>query len=62
MRLPPDQVYDKAQDAPAPVVDWYQEEIDRLRKWAGENAASGRIEDWAAFEAQFLHPAALVRG
>jgi len=35
-----------------PVIDWYQEEIARLRTANGPDAA-GPL-DWAAFQKQFL--------
>lgn len=40
-----------------PVVEWYQEEIARLRKAAGEGKAGAPTEDWSAFEREFLIPA-----
>ncbi len=40
-----------------PVIDWYQEEITRLRKAQAEPPQPGSL-DMAAFEAQFLEPAA----
>ena len=39
-----------------PVVDWYQEEIDRLRA-AGKSLAEGiPAEEWPEFERDFLQP------
>lgn len=42
-----------------PVADWYQEEIDRLRK-AREEAGETEL-DWAHFEREFLARAAATR-
>ncbi len=42
-----------------PVADWYKAEIQRLRATKGRGAAPS--EDWAAFEQEFLLPAAAVR-
>ena len=37
-----------------PVIDWYQEEIMRLRSTGGPQAAGTDNLDWTAFEQQFL--------
>jgi glycine cleavage system H lipoate-binding protein len=37
-----------------PAVEWYQDEIERLRKNAPAGASVPPIEDWAAFERDFL--------
>ena len=42
----------------APVVEWYREEIARLRKAKRELPAPATEEDWAAFEQEFLLSAA----
>ncbi|HET7292699.1 MAG TPA: response regulator [Vicinamibacteria bacterium] len=42
-----------------PVADWYRVEIQRLRRAKGTGAAPPS-EDWAAFEQEFLLPAAAV--
>jgi CheY-like chemotaxis protein len=42
----------------APVVEWYREEIARLRTAKQELPAQASAEDWAAFEQEFLLPAA----
>jgi glycine cleavage system H lipoate-binding protein len=56
-----------------PAIDWYQDEIARLRRARGGSAASGgtspggaanadsgRIEDWGLVEREFLAPSASV--
>jgi CheY-like chemotaxis protein/glycine cleavage system H lipoate-binding protein len=46
----------------APVVAWYREEIARLRRTKGELLAPVATSDeWAAFEQEFLLPAAAAR-
>ncbi|HJV89714.1 MAG TPA: response regulator [Holophagaceae bacterium] len=40
-----------------PAIEWYQEEIARLRKTQAEPAPAPGTLDMAAFEAQFLEPA-----
>jgi len=45
----------------SPVVAWYQAEIERLRKARTASAGSGNAEEWAAFEEEFLLPAAAAR-
>ena len=44
-----------------PVVDWYQQEIQRLRGAKGTGDGAQDIE-WAAFEREFLAPLAVSRG
>jgi CheY-like chemotaxis protein len=44
-----------------PVVDWYRTEIERLRGAKGGGATPPPTEDWAAFEQEFLLPAATAR-
>jgi len=39
-------------------VEWYREEIARLRKAKRELPAPATAEDWAAFEQEFLLSAA----
>ena len=44
-----------------PVAAWYQTEIERLRAAKGGGATPPPAEDWAAFEQEFLLPAAAAR-
>ena len=44
-----------------PVVAWYQEEIERLRRTKAEGAAPETAPEWAAFEQEFLLAAAATR-
>jgi CheY-like chemotaxis protein len=44
-----------------PVVDWYQDEIDRLRKARTQAQESGGELEWNGLEQAFLDPAALSR-
>ena len=40
-----------------PVVDWYQQEIARLRLAGGPANGGVPQTDWATLEEQFFHPA-----
>jgi hypothetical protein len=38
------------------VIDWYQEEVSRLREMEKSEPEGDRGEDWDAFEKNFLKP------
>lgn len=44
-----------------PVVEWYQKEIERLRKEGGAAEKGTPLIDWATLEEKFFAPASLVR-
>jgi CheY-like chemotaxis protein len=44
-----------------PVVAWYQEEIERLRKEGGPAQGGAPVVDWSILEAHFLAPVAPAR-
>jgi hypothetical protein len=44
-----------------PVIDWYQEEIERLRKERGAADRGTPLIDWSTLEEKFFAPAALIK-